>query len=254
VWVNSPVLANLTLDGLEAAVKSAASKTDKVNFVRYADDFIITGASKELLEEKIKPVVESFLKERGLELSAEKTHVVHINQGFDFLGFNIRKYGGKALTKPSKKSVKVFLSNIRELLKPRNPWKTDELIWALNPKLKGWCLYHRHAASKAIFSYVGSQVHFALVRWIRGRHPKKNVAWLTKKYFRTKGGRNFVFTAKVRDAEGSLVNLDLYMPNQTPIIRHIKIRAEANPYDPEYFEYFDKREKLGRYRGGLKKA
>jgi len=250
----SPVLANLTLDGLEAVVKAATSKTDKINFVRYADDFIVTGASKEILEEKIKPAVERFLKERGLELSSEKTHVVPIEKGFDFLGFSVRKYQGKMLIKPSKRSVREFLSDLRGLLKRRRPWKIDKLIWTLNTKLKGWCMYHRHVVSKEVFSHVDNQLFWAVVRWIKGRHPNKNAGWRKKRYFRSKGGRNYVFSTKVINSEGNRLSFDLYQANQTPIMRHIKIRAEANPYDPDYFEYFTKREKLGRLRSGLRKA
>src|SRR5439155_5326322 len=123
--VISPVLANLALDGLQALLEKAFPKHRrggrrvKANLVRYADDFVITGDSKELLEQEVKPLVEQFLRERGLELSAEKTVVTHIEQGFDFLGQTIRKYRRGKRTKffitTSKKSVKVFLRKIRML-------------------------------------------------------------------------------------------------------------------------------------------
>lgn len=100
----SPTLSNMTLDGLEKVLKPFRRR--KVNFVRYADDFIVTGASEELLEQEVKPVITRFLTERGLTLSEEKTRVTHIEEGFDFLGQNVRKYNGKLLIKPSKKNVK----------------------------------------------------------------------------------------------------------------------------------------------------
>src|SRR5208337_3980476 len=115
----SPVLANMALDGLERELRgrypkaSALSRKAKVNLVRYADDFIITGSSKKLLEEEVKPLVESFLKERGLELSAEKTHITRIEDGFDFLGQNVRDYGGTIVVKPSRKNVATFLEKVR---------------------------------------------------------------------------------------------------------------------------------------------
>jgi RNA-directed DNA polymerase len=90
--------ANLTLDGIEPLIKSLTRRQDKVHFIRYADDFIITGSSKELLEEQIKPAIKNFLAIRGLTLSDEKTRITHIDEGFDFLGFNVRKYKGKLLT------------------------------------------------------------------------------------------------------------------------------------------------------------
>jgi len=101
----SPILANMALDGLETILKEKF-KSCKVNYTRYADDFIITGRSKDLPENKVKPVVTEFLKGRGLQLSEEKTLITHINKGFDFLGFNVRSYNGKVLTKPAKKNVK----------------------------------------------------------------------------------------------------------------------------------------------------
>jgi len=119
----SPVLANLTLDGLEAKLrelypkKSAKSRRVKVNVVRFADDFVITGSSKELLENEVKPVVEQFLHERGLRLSQEKTKITHITDGFDFLGQHIRDYDGKILVKPSRKNVQALLRKVRGIIK-----------------------------------------------------------------------------------------------------------------------------------------
>ncbi len=118
----SPVLANMTLDGLEKLLREKyptkgpggnKGRRSKVHMVRYADDFIITGSSQKLLEKEVKPLVIGFLQERGLELSQEKTKITHIADGFDFLGQNIRKYNGLLLTRPSKKNVKAFLKDIR---------------------------------------------------------------------------------------------------------------------------------------------
>ena len=123
--IASPVLANMALDGLEEIARRAASADLKTQVVKYADDFIIAGTSKEVLEMQVKPAVVAFLKERGLELSEEKTHITHIDDGFDFLGFNVRKYKGKLLIKPSKPALKRFLDNIRKLIKA-NPTATTE--------------------------------------------------------------------------------------------------------------------------------
>ena len=98
----SPVLANLVLDGLENKLRTRRGEQGLVNLVRYADDFIITGRTKELLETEVLPIVETHLTERGLELSPEKTKLTRIDEGFDFLGQNVRKYNGKLLIKPSK--------------------------------------------------------------------------------------------------------------------------------------------------------
>ena len=107
---------NLTLDGLEPllAAHFPPRHGHKVNFVRYADDFIVIGKSKELLVNEVTPLIIEFLKERGLELSREKTMVTHVTAGFDFLGKHIQKYShGKLLTKPSRPNVSAFLTDIK---------------------------------------------------------------------------------------------------------------------------------------------
>jgi RNA-directed DNA polymerase len=114
----------------------------KVNLVRYADDFIITGDSKELLESEVRPLVEQFLKERELALSADKTRITHINEGFDFLGQNLRKYDGKALAKPSKKNTHGFLEKVRGIIDANKSVSQTVLIGLLNPVIRGWANYH----------------------------------------------------------------------------------------------------------------
>ena len=129
----------------------------KVHLVRYADDFLITGTSKELLRDQVQPLVAHFLKERGLELSHEKTQITHVEDGFDFLGQNVRRYRcGKVLTKPSSQSVKTFLSKIQETIDNSGSLTAGEMIQRLNQQIKGWTMYHRYAASKRTFHVRGS--------------------------------------------------------------------------------------------------
>jgi RNA-directed DNA polymerase len=174
----SPVIANLTLDGMELLIKSLARRGDKVNFVRYADDFIITGNSKEFLEEKVKPALNNFLATRGLTLSDEKTHITHIEEGFDFLGFNVRKYKGKLLIKPSKKNTKAVLEKIRDIIKTRKGASAEELIKTLNPIIRGWANYHRHVVAKQTFSYVDMHIFNSIWRWCCRKHPNKGQRWI----------------------------------------------------------------------------
>src|SRR5262249_48354653 len=155
----SPALANRALDGLQRLLADHFARTpkqqrmNKVHLVRYADDFLITGASKELLGDQVRPLVADFLKERGLELSHEKTRITHVEEGFDFLGQNVRRYrDGKVLTKPSSRSVKAFLSKIRETIDDSGSLTAGELIRRLNQQIKGWTMYHRYAASKRTFT------------------------------------------------------------------------------------------------------
>lgn len=237
----SPCLLVNVLSGLEAAVKAVVSLSDKVNICVYADDFVITGANQMILETKVKPVVNFFLAERGLMLSETKTKITHISKGFNFLGFNIRKYKGKLLIKPSKANVSLFLNNLRELIKCSIGLATAELVRMLNSKIRGWCNYYRHVVSKETFSKIDHSIFKVLQHWIRRRHPEKGNPWRMNKYFRQEGMRNWIFHAKVSAKDKTLQILDLVRAAATPIERHVKIRSNATPYDPVFKEYFAKR-------------
>ena len=243
----SPVLANMALDGLERELRgrypkaSALSRKAKVNLVRYADDFIITGSSKKLLEEEVKPLVESFLKERGLELSAEKTHITRIEDGFDFLGQNVRDYGGTIVVKPSRKNVATFLEKVRGIIKASKHVTAGHLIVNLNPVIRGWANYHRHVASKRTFSRVDHAIFRALWQWAKRRHPKKSRQWIKDRYFETIDQRHWVFHGTVAGREEVIQPVWLLAASSVPIQRHTKIKGEANPYDPAWEPYFEER-------------
>jgi RNA-directed DNA polymerase len=249
----SPALANCALDGLERllkekyptgkALKSFGGLCPSVNFIRYADDFVITGRSKELLEGEVKPLVEQFLQQRGLELSPKKTVITHVEKGFDFLGQNVRRYpNGKLLIKPSKKNVKTFLDGIRRIITASIGRSAADLIGKLNPKIRGWANYHRHVVSKHTFVHVDSIIFCRIWQWARRRHPKKSSDWLKKRYFGQRRGRDWSFFSETCDDEGQPGKLWLHRASSTPIKRHIKVKGEANPYDPACETYFEKRE------------
>lgn len=234
-------MLNATMSGLQQAIKAVSKPKDKVNVIVYADDFIITGATAELLENRIKPAVQAFLSERGLNLSPEKTKITHIQDGFDFLGFNVRKYDQKLLIKPSKESIKRFLRDVREAIKSSSNVKTEDLIRILNPKLRGWGNYFRHVVSKATFSYIDHNIFKALWQWAKRRHPDKNAQWIQKKYFRSQNLRNWTFYAKTQSKERQLLSLDLFRMGSITIKRHVKIRSLATPHDSSFKEYFKER-------------
>ena len=227
----SPTLANMVLDGIESLLASRFKREDKIHFVRYADDFIITGISRELLAEQVQPLIEEFLKERGLSLSAEKTKISHIKDGFDFLGFNVRKYKDKLLIKPAKTSISSIKSKVRELIKMNKTIKTEDLTRQLNLILRGWGNNYRHVVSKVIFSKLDHEIWKMTWQWAKRRHPNKMLKWVKSKYYQSIGGRTWVFREK--DDPNSLLKL-----GDIPIRRHIKIKANANPYDQEWQNYF----------------
>jgi RNA-directed DNA polymerase len=249
----SPALANCVLDGLERLLrekypagkrlKSLGGEKPCVNLVRYADDFVITSKSKELLEGEIKPLVEHFLQERGLELSPKKTVITHVEHGFDFLGQNVRRYpNGKLLIKPSKKNVKTFLEGIRRTIKAAHGVSAADLIDQLNPKIRGWANYHRHVVSKRTFGCVDHSIFSSLWKWARRRHPNKSPRWFKPKYFAQRGNRDWSFFGETCDDEGQTNKVWLHYAKSTPIKRHVKVKGEANPYDPTYETYFEERE------------
>ena len=245
--VISPVLMNLTLDGLETLLAEhfPPRHGHKVNFVRYADDFIITGKSQELLVNEVTPLVTQFLKERGLQLASEKTRVTHITNGFDFLGKHIQKYdNGKLLTKPSRPNVQAFLKEIKATFNENLSTPPDRLVMLLNPKIRGWAQFHRSSASKEVFSYVDYRIFRALEHWMIRRHPRKTLLWCYRQYFTTVGNDHYVLQASHPDRRGQPRTSRLAKASDTAIKRHVKIKAAANPYDPEWETYFEERNAL----------
>ena len=243
----SPTLCNMTLDGMEATLEkhfgekdSKKRKSNKVNFIRYADDFVITGATKETLAEA-KTLIEEFLQERGLSLSQEKTKIVHIEEGFDFLGWNVRKYGGKLLIKPAKKNVQTFLRKIRKIIKDNRTAKQENVIRLLNPVIRGWANYHQNQVAKETFSKVDHLTWKKLWQWACRRHPNKPLKWIKDRYFIQEGFRNWVFGTTVKTEDGSAKKVKLVKASDTPIRRHTKIKGAANPFDPAWEEYFENR-------------
>ena len=234
----SPVISNLVLDGIEGLLSDKFKSKHKVNFIRYADDFIVTGITKELLEEEVKPIIEKYLQARGLELSQSKTLITHINDGFDFLGCNIRKYKDKLLIKPSKNNIEKFLLNIREAIRNNRASKQEDLIRQLNPKIIGWCNYHRFNVSKKSFSYIDNQIWNSLYKWAIRRHPRKGVRWIVNKYFHFHRNRNWSFSCDTNTGY-----IELKHAADTKIKRFTKVASKKNPFDENDLSYFVKRSK-----------
>ncbi|MHB1561202.1 MAG: group II intron reverse transcriptase/maturase [Isosphaeraceae bacterium] len=244
----SPALANRALDGLQELLERRFSNTrrkragGKVHLVRYADDFIVTGTSRILLQTEVQPLVEHFLRKRSLELSHEKTRITHIDDGFDFLGQTVRRFpNGKLLIKPSKRSVKTFLARIQATIDESGGKTAGDLIRRLNQQIKGWTMYHRFVASKRTFQAVDDRIFWKLRRWCRRRHPQKGGKWIRRKYFQREGGRDWVFTGLIRDSTGVLHPIRLMKAAGVRILRWMKIRSAANPYDPEWELYLEQR-------------
>lgn len=264
----SPLLANIALHGLEELVtqfketriteyterktgkrRKKKKEYNRYGIIRYADDYIITAKTKEDIE-AIIPIVEEWLRERGLTLNKEKTNVTHIGKGFDFLGFTLRQHQGKTLCFPEKEKVLSKLREIRAWLK-KNPSATPEkVIGYLNPIIRGIGNFYKTGVSKAAMKYFDAQIWKALWKWARRRHenPYKGARWVRKKYFRTNQGTDWTFFAKVQDRRhGKPKYIHLTRAGSIPIERHVKVKDISSPDDPTLAVYWkDRKTKYGK--------
>lgn len=239
----SPILANITLDGIEELLntKYHVSKTghycskiaakSQIYLVRYCDDFIVTSRTREFAEE-VKIQIEDFLKERGLELSKEKTKITHIKEGFDFLGWNFRKYRNeKLLIKPSKKSIQKVIDKIGNIIDIGKTWTQKQLIKHINSITIGWANYHKGVVSKEIFNGIDSKMWFMLWDWAKRRHPQKARKWIASKYWHAIDTRKWVFSTED--------DLRLSRLAEKKIIRTTPIKLDKNPYiDNDYWQKY----------------
>ncbi|PWD97484.1 group II intron reverse transcriptase/maturase [Marinilabilia rubra] len=235
----SPLIMNMVLDGLEKLIdrQYPRRKGHKVNFIRYADDFVITAANKEVITGEIIPLVENFMLERGLQLSPEKSKITHINNGFDFLSQNVRKFNGKLVIRPSKQSVQSFKDKISKMIRQYRGIPAHALIRILNPVIRGWSNYHKGICAKRTFAKVGSFIWEQLKRWTKYQHANKNRWWIFHRYF-----RDLHFSDKCITKNGTAVHR-LYRIGYVPIRYHAKIKGDANPCLQEYDKYFSDRAK-----------
>lgn len=235
--VISPLLANIGLHGLEYFIKSI---NPKLGVIRYADDFVVTSKDKESLEH-ILDQIKQWISERGLEISAEKTRIISMEEGFDFLGFNLRHQSGKLLIKPQKQKVLAFCKKIGETLKQKKSATQAEVIKTLNPLLRGFANYYRGVVSKETYNYIQYRMWKYLWRWAKRRHPNKTNGWIANKYFRKVKDNRWTFACKGTGRNGSEILRVLYDTSSTPIVRHVKVKGNASPDDPELREYWHKR-------------
>lgn len=234
----SPILCNMTLDGLQdLVIKGRNKKRRKLNVIRYADDFIITGATPEILLDEIKPDLVCFLAERGLSLSEKKTRLRQINDGFDFLGFNVRKYKLKLLIKPQDGKVRALLDKVKDFLVRHRGIPFHVMLLKLNRIVRGWAYAYRRVVAKSRMGFVDYRLYYLVRKWLRREHRSKSWAWIAKRYRSREWGR-WDFCAIYFNALGVRKMVRLFRAADLPIRYHIKIRSEANPYDPSFEEYF----------------
>ena len=246
----SPILANMVLDGIEDIVKKHSKiviKRDKINgkwtttyrknlnfnFIRYADDFVIIGDNPKALR-VLQKDIEQFLSIRGLQLSKEKTHITNIYDGFDFLGFNFRKYSkGKLLVHPAKDNIKAFKYKLKKIFRKYCASNVSLLISKLNPVIRGWGNYYRYVNSSDTFSTLDKYIWYKSLNWVKRVHNRKQTIKYYHKYF--KPFPNYKIET-LNDGVKSIFPL-----TTIPILEFVKIQSNANPFDSTYDYYFLKR-------------
>jgi RNA-directed DNA polymerase len=173
---------------------------------------------------------------------------VHIEEGFDFLGFNIWKYKGKYLTKPSKGSIKAIKAKIKETVRKGYGWSGAELISILNPIIKGWSNYYRIGVAKATYAALDKYIYEKSFYWTMRKFNGHKRCKAVDRYFRNRSlSRRWIFSDIVKTKDGKK-KVCIWKMMDTKIQRHVKIRSIANPYFPEYFEYFEDRMKWAKKR------
>jgi RNA-directed DNA polymerase len=242
----------MTLDGLQAVLDNAVgmkfkpngcrvNNKFKIHLIRYADDFIVTASDKDILENKVKPLIEDFLAQRGLRLSPEKTKITHISEGFNFLGQNIRMYSkGKLLIRPAKVSVRSVIDKLKGIIVKHRGSQAAILIRNLNPVITGWANFHRHACSKKTFYQLDRILWRNIWNWARQRHNNLGYRKIVSLLFMRVGNRKWQFFGKFSDGKTIL----LRMFCNFHIKRHRLINGNANPFDPLWDYYFAKRFRL----------
>lgn len=222
----SPILANMTLDGIEPLLMGKYKRV-KVNYTRYADDFVVTAKSREIALQ-VKEDITQFLSERGLELSDEKTKITDINEGFDFLGWTFRKYHGKLLVKPSLRSVSAITERISKIVNSAKSWNQNRLLETLNPVIEGWARYHRFIVASKTFARLDFVVWEMLWKWALRRHPNKGKDWVAHRYWE----HNFHAKWTFGTDDGTLKRFSKFK-----IVRYPRLKLDQNPYlEPCYFK------------------
>jgi RNA-directed DNA polymerase len=240
----SPLLANIALDGMERLFGGETQQGQPVrpsnkrgwkkgiSLIRYADDFVVTAPSKQVIEQEVLPRLNHFLSQRGLSLNQTKTRIVHRQEGFNFLGFTIRRFGRKLLVKPQKEKVRAHLCHLKHILMTNRQATLEQIVQKLNPVIWGWANYYRHVVAKETLAYVEYHLWHLMWHWAKRRHPTKNTKWVKQHYYKQMGRRQMVF--------GNL-NVTLRNPVSIPIIRYAKVIGRYSPYNPALRDYWTRR-------------
>jgi RNA-directed DNA polymerase len=242
----SPMLANVALTDLDDFCEKEYGKRGSNPIVRYADDFIVVCKDREEAEQRRGEIANRLREVASLTLSYEKSTITNIHDGVNFLGFNLRKYRdksdkgkyhkvGKLLIKPQKEKVIKYLHRIKQELNTMKTATQEQAIRKLNPIIRGFALYYRHAVSKEMYQITDHRIWYKLWRWALRRHHNKDIRWVKKKYFRRNKTRDWIFSDGTNR---------IFEAAYIPIVRYVKVASgkRAHGYLEETREYWECRE------------
>ncbi|MHA1147653.1 MAG: reverse transcriptase domain-containing protein [Promethearchaeota archaeon] len=246
----SPLLANIALDGMERLFGAENSKGNYtfpssrlhenkgLNLIRYADDFVVTAPTRDRIITHVLPLLRDYLRKRGMSLNEAKTKIIHRDEGFDFLGFNIRQYHGKGgvvcLVKPSEKAIQRHLEHIKIVISKNKQMSADELISKLNPIIRGWANYYCYSSAKETFNYIDYRIWKMLWSWCLRRHPRKGKQWIRHRYFMNIGKRTWIFGERKE-------NILVFSRSLRAGVRYTLVKGYSSPYDANLHDYWQKR-------------
>jgi RNA-directed DNA polymerase len=244
--VISPVLLNIALHGMEEAagvsyLPEGWVRVDSPVLIRYADDFVVHCHTRQDALE-IKTRLANWLAPRGLAFSEDKTRVVTLEEGFDFLGFKVRRHAGKPLIKPSKAAVRRIRERIRTELRSLRGTNAGAVIKRLNPIIRGWAAYYRTQVSARVFNALDHYLWRLVYKWARFSHANKSACWVTARYFdRFNKARQDRWVFGDRNSGAYLHKF-----SWTEIIRHQIVDGGSSPDDPALADYWAKRRRRTR--------
>jgi len=249
--VASPLLANIALHGLDEALgirrRTGRDGHSRIvgnrAWVRYADDFVVFCETKEDAEQVVE-ILTTWLAERGLSLAQDKTRIVHLDEGFDFLGFNVRRYRARrtsrtelvTLITPSRKTVMKVRDKLKAIWLTARHQPLSKTILMLNAVVRGWANYVRGSSCAKAFSGLDHWMYQTAMRFATKRHRNKSRRWVVARYFGECGGYRWVFRDHGTDAV-------LRKFSQTTVVRHVLVRGRSSPDDATLATYWEKRRK-----------
>jgi RNA-directed DNA polymerase len=248
--VISPLLLNVALHGMEQAAgvryhppshrDAGTAVPGSPVLIRYADDLLALCHSADQAE-GVKARLAEWLEPRGLAFNEDKTRVVHLDQGCDFLGFNVRRYNGKLLIKPSKAALVRLRKRLSAEMRALRGLNAEAVLTRLNPVIRGWSAYYRHVVASQEFNDLDDYMWKLTYKWVKHTHPHKPKRWIVSRYFgRFHPTRRDKWVFGDRETGAYLLKF-----SWTPIVRHVMVKGWASPDDPALAEYWAVRRRRG---------